>query len=147
METFSAKQLPTPRTILDTTASLVNPPLIKVALQKYKNGIQKVRAHYHSGYITWSGFSIMWLPQDRSVDSVSVVTWFVNSMKERTVLAGHWPCLCQKYIYWQTAYLWSTLWIATLCVLFWVEGAGVWTCPALWVRWSRLIYSLSGNIP
>ena len=52
METFSARQLPTPRTILDATASLFNRPLIEVALQKYENEIQEVRAHYHSDYIT-----------------------------------------------------------------------------------------------
>lgn len=44
METFNARKLPTPRTILDATASVVNPPLINAALQKYENEIQKVRA-------------------------------------------------------------------------------------------------------
>ena len=52
METFSARQLPTPRTILDATASVVNPPLIEKALQKYKKEIHEVSAHYHSDYIT-----------------------------------------------------------------------------------------------
>ena len=42
MENFHGGKLPTPKTMLEMTASLVNPPLIQEALEKYKHEMDNV---------------------------------------------------------------------------------------------------------
>ena len=50
MKIFSSRELPTPRTILETTATLFNPPLIDSVLQTYKNKLEHVSTHVLIGH-------------------------------------------------------------------------------------------------